>query len=188
MFQLRLSFASHLQFATHLPLNPTKVETKWRRRPKEKWERFPTLLATSNRLSKHPKVFLYHQKWGMVHTLTRNKIKNPFFTCQRRHRSTLSQQRSALSQQCSTLSQQCSAPDFTNWIVLSPLSTTQSCGTHPQFSIAQPWAVWQHYVFEALGVIPMTPDVGICFKIKFFLLNHAPLSSCLFSSTTNVSY
>jgi len=30
-------------------------------------------------LFKHSKVFLYHQKWGIAQTLTRNKIKNLFF-------------------------------------------------------------------------------------------------------------
>ena len=40
--------------------NPKKGENRheWRRRPKEEWERFPTLLATFKRLSKHSKVFL----------------------------------------------------------------------------------------------------------------------------------
>ena len=35
-----------------------KTHHEWRRRPNEEWESFPTPLATSKRLSKHPKVFL----------------------------------------------------------------------------------------------------------------------------------
>jgi len=44
--------------------NPKRGKThhEWRRRAKEEWKSFPTPLATSNRLSKHPKVFLYHAK------------------------------------------------------------------------------------------------------------------------------
>jgi len=44
--------------------NPKRGKThhEWRRRPKEEWESFPTCLATSKKLSKHPKVFLYRAK------------------------------------------------------------------------------------------------------------------------------
>ena len=177
MLQLCLPFASTpLILVTHLPLQPQKGENhhEWRRRPREEWERFPTLLATSKRLSKHPKVFLYRAKWGMVQTLARNKIKNPFF-----HMSTTP----PLSLVLAALNAK-----------FYELNGAQHTFRHSalwfstQFSTAQPWVVWQHYVFEALGVILVAPNVSICFKINLFLSNHAPLSSCLFSSTTNASY
>jgi len=34
------------------------------------------------------------------------------------------------------------------------LSTAQPCGRSSSLSTTQPWAVWQHFVFETLGKIP----------------------------------
>jgi len=81
MLQLHFLPRLHLQFATHLPLLSQKGENhhEWRRKPKE-WKSFPTPLATSKRLFKHPKVFLYRAKWGISQTLVRNKFKYPFST------------------------------------------------------------------------------------------------------------
>jgi len=121
-----------------------------------------------------PKHVSLSSKWGIQQTLARNKIKNPFFDMWTT--SPLSFVLAAFSAR------------------IYELNGAQHTFRHSalwfstQFSTAQPWTVWQHYVFEVLDVIPVAPDAGICFKINLFLSNHAPLSSCLFSSTTKFSY
>jgi len=169
----------HISISNSKPIflsNPKRGKThhEWRRRPNEEWESFPKPLTTSKRLSKHPKVFLYRAKWGITYHRKKLDLKPIFW-----HVSAVTAQPCLSSAQRQVLRiEWCSAP----------LSTAKPCGAQPQFYTAQPWAVWQYYVFEALGMIPVVSDAGIYFKIYLFLLNHAPLSSCLFSSTTNVSY
>jgi len=91
MLQLRFPFASTplIRNTSSSPTPKGENHHEWRRRPKEEWESFPTPLATSKRLSKHPKAFLYCANWGMIQTLTRNKIKNPYFDMSGSHRSAL---------------------------------------------------------------------------------------------------
>jgi len=63
MLQLHLSFVSTSPICNPSSSPSLKGEKpSWMEEKTVEWESFPTPLATSKRLFKHPKMFLYHAK------------------------------------------------------------------------------------------------------------------------------
>jgi len=122
------------------------------KRPNEEWESFQRPLATSKRLSNHLKLFFYRAKWGMTQNLMISNIKYPFFDMSTTPLLNLVStplsvkfyELNSVQPHFSQLSLVGNEPHF------SPLSRV-SAQSH--YSTAQPCVVWQHSVFEALGIV-----------------------------------